>query len=99
MDALSGLFQKWGIHPYEQRLVIHSCASNTTNFNQAIHLLSLCYAAIDEVKLAQASHSDQPHMHAFNKWLSSDHITSEHAFGLLKANFPSLKEMGKHEDI
>jgi hypothetical protein len=53
----------------------------------------------DEVKLAQASHADQPHMRAFNKQLSSICITSEYAFGLLKARFTSLKEMGKHEDI
>jgi hypothetical protein len=38
-------------------------------------------------------------MRGFNKRLSSIHIASEHAFGMLKGRFPSLKEMGEHKDI
>ena len=38
-------------------------------------------------------------MRAFNQRLSSVRIMSEHAFGMLKGRFPSLKEMGPHRDI
>ena len=38
-------------------------------------------------------------MRAFNKRLSGVHIEVEHAFGLLKGRFRSLKEMGPHADI
>ena len=38
-------------------------------------------------------------MRAFNKRLSGVRIEVEHAFGLLKGRFRSLKEMGAHADI
>lgn len=38
-------------------------------------------------------------MRAFNKRLSGVRIEVEHAFGLLKGRFRSLKEMGPHADI
>ena len=53
----------------------------------------------DEPEVAAASAVDSARMRAFNKRLSSIRIASEHAFGLLKGRFPSLKEMGKHENI
>jgi DDE superfamily endonuclease len=53
----------------------------------------------DEKELADALPEDCPCMCAFNKHLSSVCITSEHAFGLLKGRFPSMKEMGRHKDI
>ena len=53
----------------------------------------------DEKELADAPLAEHPRMRAFNKCLSSVRITVEHAFGLLKGRFPSLKEMGRHEDI
>jgi hypothetical protein len=53
----------------------------------------------DEGEFTHAPAADHPRMRAFNKRLSSVRITSEHAFGLLKGRFPSLKEMGRHEDI
>ncbi|KIM79609.1 hypothetical protein PILCRDRAFT_89993 [Piloderma croceum F 1598] len=53
----------------------------------------------DEKELADASPADRPHIRAFNKRLLSVHITSEHAFGLLKGLFPLLKGMGRHKDI
>jgi len=37
--------------------------------------------------------------HAFNRRLSSIRIYIEHAFGLLKSRFQSLKKFGRHEDI
>jgi hypothetical protein len=53
----------------------------------------------DEVEFSRAPLADRPRMREFNKRLSSVRITSEHAFGLLKGRFPSMKEMGRHEDI
>jgi hypothetical protein len=38
-------------------------------------------------------------MRAFNKRLSGVRIGVEHAFGMLKGRFQSLKEMGPHADI
>jgi hypothetical protein len=38
-------------------------------------------------------------MRAFNKRLSGVRIGVEHAFGMLKGRFRSLKEMGPHADI
>jgi hypothetical protein len=38
-------------------------------------------------------------MRAFNKHLSGIRIGVEHAFGMLKGRFGSLKEMGAHADI
>jgi len=38
-------------------------------------------------------------MREFNVLLSSVHIASEHAYGLLKGRFLSLKGMGEHKDI
>lgn len=38
-------------------------------------------------------------MRRFNFRLSSVRIASEHAYGMLKGRFLSLKEMGKHSDI
>jgi hypothetical protein len=38
-------------------------------------------------------------MRAFNKHLSGIRIGVEHAFGMLKGLFGSLKEMGAHADI
>ena len=38
-------------------------------------------------------------MRTFNRRVSNIRITSEHAFGVLKARFPSLKEMGPHRNI
>lgn len=38
-------------------------------------------------------------MREFNKRLSSIRIRVEHAFGLLKGRFPSLKEFGRHDDM
>ena len=38
-------------------------------------------------------------MRTFNRQVSNIWITSEHAFGVLKARFPSLKEMGPHRNI
>jgi hypothetical protein len=37
--------------------------------------------------------------HAFNRKLSSIRIYIEHAFGLLKSRFQSLRQLGRHEDI
>lgn len=53
----------------------------------------------DEVDVAKALPADRLRMWEFNKHLSGVCIASEHAFGLLKGRFPSLKEMGRHEDI
>lgn len=38
-------------------------------------------------------------MRDFNKLLSSIRIASEHTFGRLKGRFPSLKDMGPHDDL
>jgi hypothetical protein len=46
-----------------------------------------------------ASAVDKIRMRKFNLRVSQIRIVSEHAFGLLKARFPSLKEMGIHRKI
>ncbi|KAG2066576.1 hypothetical protein BDR04DRAFT_970675, partial [Suillus decipiens] len=35
----------------------------------------------------------------FNKHLSSQHIAVEHAFGMLKGRFPSLRDLPPEQDI
>jgi hypothetical protein len=53
----------------------------------------------DETELAAALPADTPRMREFNFHLSSVRIASEHAYGLLKGRFLSLKGMGEHKDI
>ena len=53
----------------------------------------------DETEFAGASPADIPRMREFNVLLSSVRIASEHAYGLLKGRFLSLKGMGEHKDI
>jgi hypothetical protein len=53
----------------------------------------------DERELAAASAADKIRMRKFNQRVSHIQIASEHTFGLLKARFPSLKEMGIHRRI
>jgi hypothetical protein len=53
----------------------------------------------DETEVAGASPEDIPRMREFNILLSSIRIASEHAYGLLKGRFLSLKGMGEHKDI
>lgn len=38
-------------------------------------------------------------MRDFNRTLSKVRITSEHTFGRLKGRFPSLKDMGPHDNL
>ncbi|KIK19097.1 hypothetical protein PISMIDRAFT_108320, partial [Pisolithus microcarpus 441] len=42
---------------------------------------------------------ERQHCHKFNKQLSSQRITVEHAIGLWKGHFPSLKDMPPEQDI
>jgi hypothetical protein len=53
----------------------------------------------DETEFAGASPADIPRMREFNVLLSSVCIASEHAYGLLKGRFLSLKGMGEHKDV
>ncbi|CAK5267076.1 unnamed protein product [Mycena citricolor] len=53
----------------------------------------------DEPEIASASTQDRSRMHRFNHRLSRVRISIEHAFGLLKARFPSLRNLGPHKDI
>ena len=53
----------------------------------------------DETEVRSSDQSTQKWMRAFNKRLSGIRIEVEHAFGMLKGRFRSLKEMGPHADI
>lgn len=53
----------------------------------------------DETEVRSSDQSTQKRMRAFNKRLSGIRIEVEHAFGMLKGRFRSLKEMGPHADI
>ncbi|KIL55497.1 hypothetical protein M378DRAFT_90850, partial [Amanita muscaria Koide BX008] len=53
----------------------------------------------DETEVRSSDQPTQKRMRAFNKRLSGVRIEVEHAFGLLKGRFRSLKEMGPHADI
>ena len=53
----------------------------------------------DEQEVSSKPPAEHLRMQEFNCRLSSIHIKSEHAFGLLKGHFPALKEMGRHENI
>jgi hypothetical protein len=53
----------------------------------------------DKTEFVGASPADIPHMREFNVLLSSVRIASEHAYGLLKGCFLSLKGMGEHKDV
>ena len=53
----------------------------------------------NEWEITAASATDKTRMRAFNKCVSHIWIVSEHAFGLFKARFPSLREMGPHKKI
>lgn len=53
----------------------------------------------NETELRTADAEDVGHIKVFNQALSSVHIASEHAFGILKHRFLSLKKMGTHNDV
>lgn len=53
----------------------------------------------DEAELRAADADDVGCMKHFNQTLSSVRIASEHAFGILKGQFLSLKEMGRHRNV
>ncbi|KAF7362660.1 DDE Tnp4 domain-containing protein [Mycena venus] len=53
----------------------------------------------DEPEIAAATAEDKGRMRAFNHRLSSVRIVIEHAFGLLKGRFPSLRGMGAHNSV
>lgn len=48
---------------------------------------------------AATSDTERKRMREFNQRLSSVRIASEHTFGRLKGRFPSLKDMGSHENL
>lgn len=52
-----------------------------------------------EPELLKASAEDQVRMRMFNKRLSSVRISVEHAFGIFKGRFLSLRVMGPHDDV
>jgi hypothetical protein len=52
-----------------------------------------------ELREAQAFPYTRKRMKLFNKRLSSVRISVEHAFGILKGRFHSLKDMGPHQEM
>jgi hypothetical protein len=52
-----------------------------------------------EPEIMKASLEDQERMRKFNRRLSSVRISVEHAFGVLKGRFLSLRVMGPHDDV
>ena len=52
-----------------------------------------------EPEIIKASVNDQDWMRKFNHRLSSVWISIEHAFGILKGWFLSLRVMGPHDDV
>lgn len=52
-----------------------------------------------EPEIIKASVNDQDWMRKFNRHLSSVQISIEHAFGILKGRFLSLRVMGPHDDV
>ncbi|KIL57042.1 hypothetical protein M378DRAFT_88397, partial [Amanita muscaria Koide BX008] len=53
----------------------------------------------DETEIRSSDRPTQERMRAFNRRLSGIRIEVEHAFGMLKGRFRSLKEMGPHADV
>ncbi|KIL67330.1 hypothetical protein M378DRAFT_74002, partial [Amanita muscaria Koide BX008] len=52
-----------------------------------------------EPEITKALVNDQERMRKFNQRLSSVRISAEHAFGVLKGRFLSLRVMGPHDDV
>lgn len=52
-----------------------------------------------EPEITKASANDQDRMRKFNRRLSSVQISIEHAFGILKGQFLSLRVMGPHDNV
>jgi hypothetical protein len=52
-----------------------------------------------EPEIMKASLNDQERMRKFNWRLSSVRISVEHAFGILKGRFLSLKVVGPHDNV
>ena len=53
----------------------------------------------DDDEIGRADPADRTRIKQFNRALSNVRIASEHAFGMLKGQFLSLKEMGSHRDM
>jgi hypothetical protein len=52
-----------------------------------------------EPEITKASVNDRERMRKFNQRLSSVRISAEHAFGVLKGRFLSLRVMGPHDNV